>query len=687
MKISELISRFDDIYIEGLAALLFILGFHIYVCFGLLFIYLICFYKRINWFRCLILGFIICVGFFVVNINNQTRMINDEVKIVDIDTYDNCDRLTVRYQYKKYYIYVYDHRYSLGDHIYIKGEIIKYEHERVPFGFDAYDYFVSKGIYGLINIDEINYISSGFNIFSFRDQLLSHYGNTYLRCLIFGEQLDKDMKETLSSLDIIFLMNLSGIHVFALIMMVKKGLFYLNIEEKYQKIIILLIYIGILYLSKIDLSILRLTFAYIIILINKKYNHRMLKVDRHILTFLVLLLLDYHLLYSIALLMMFIIIMMLDLTSYLYNHLHPFKKRYVMSWIAVLSLLPFQNHISILYLMMMPIMILLFGYVIYPLLWLMMIAPKLTFIDSFVNFIYQKLLLTIEQYQLTIEFHSFNNYFKLIIFIVLIWFLLSKTLYQRMKKLVILMIIIFLPTIVFNHVSKDLFYMIDVGQGDGFYIRVDDINIVVDCYENTLEFLKDHGINHIDYLILTHSDEDHILEANRIISEQSVNQIILNAYDDYEIKGSNIRRIKAGEQIDIGSEVVEFYNPILDYGNTNNNSLVFKICIGDLDFLFTGDIESKAEEQIIEKYENKLKSDVLKIGHHGSDTSTSNAFLDIVSPKYALISVGKNNRFHFPAYDILKKLELNHIKTYRTDISGTVIYQYQFKRGKWSTYL
>ena len=615
--------------------------------------------------------------------NQVDENIDTEVKVVDVIKYDTYKKLTVKDGLNKYHMYTYDDKLDIGDQCYINARIQPYDHQSVPFGFDPYTNYLSKGIKGKITDYEIINIKQGFSIYKIRNDLLRQVDENYIRYLVFGEKADDDTKHIYQNLDIAFLLNVSGIHVFILMIGVKKICFNFNISDKNQVIIICVLYGLLLYLSRFDLSILRLSISYLIIIVTKKYSIKIMSIDRLCLTFIILLLTNIYLMYSVGFLMMLIILLAIDLISPIYKKQPIFIQRYLTSTLIVCMLLPFQNHINLLYLVFVPIIMLYMTLIIYPLSILTFIFDDISIILRFTTQLYEHSLIYLNTFSYTIRFHAFNHAFKFIIYITFVYLLFSKNARQILKRVIIFISILSLPTIYFNHVEQDMFYMIDVGQGDGTYLKLDDKHIVVDAFKGTKSFLENHGVYHIDYLILTHSDIDHIYEAQDMINALDVDIVIINAYDDYGLANATIKRYQARDHIILNDRTIKFYNPIVDLDDSNNNSLAFKVHIGDLDFIFCGDIEKEAEIKMIETFEKELKSDVIKIAHHGSNTSSSKMFIETVSPSYALISVGKNNKYDFPASETINLLNQYQIKTYRTDINGTIIYAYKFKHGKW----
>lgn len=232
-------------------------------------------------------------------------------------------------------------------------------------------------------------------------------------------------------------------------------------------------------------------------------------------------------------------------------------------------------------------------------------------------------------------------------------------------------------------------HFIDVGQGDSILIQVNYKNILIDSgpkdeKDKLVKYLNSLNIHQFDYVIATHPHEDHIGNMAYIIN----NYKVLNFYspkidnnttsfenmaEALSRKNLKIKVLKANAStINLGENtLVEVFSPNLDYyDNLNNYSPIIKISYGHNSFLFTGDAEEEIEQEIITNNFN-LKSDVLKVAHHGSSTSTTKSFLDSVKPKIAVISVGKNNSYGHPTKDTLNKLKES--KVYRTDINGNIV--------------
>lgn len=232
-------------------------------------------------------------------------------------------------------------------------------------------------------------------------------------------------------------------------------------------------------------------------------------------------------------------------------------------------------------------------------------------------------------------------------------------------------------------------HYIDVGQGDSILLQQGGKNMLIDAGTNKstdslLKYLDEQNIDKIDYLILTHPHEDHIGGADKVISRFNIGTVIMpkitastKTFKDV-VSAMNAKNLKAtspvpGSKFKLGDADCTILGPInSDRDDLNTYSVVLKVKYKDASFMFTGDAQASNEQDMIGRGYD-LKADVLKAGHHGSRTSSSQDFLDRVNPRYAVISCGKGNDYGHPHKQIMDRLKKMGIKVYRTDESGTII--------------
>lgn len=232
--------------------------------------------------------------------------------------------------------------------------------------------------------------------------------------------------------------------------------------------------------------------------------------------------------------------------------------------------------------------------------------------------------------------------------------------------------------------------MIDVGQADCFLLMQNGETALVDCGtrstgKQAISYLKNMGITKLDYVFGTHPHEDHMGGMYDILTNFKIGKVVIPLVQDritsnWYLKLLNelssgkytIENPEAGTMYNLGDATIKVIGQLDDAkGNLNNYSTVLKVTYGQMDIIMTGDAEIEVEEQILKSGED-IDAEILKLGHHGSDTSTSDEFLNAVSPDYGLISCKIGNKYKHPSKAIVEKLWVKGVRVFRTDEQGTV---------------
>ena len=228
---------------------------------------------------------------------------------------------------------------------------------------------------------------------------------------------------------------------------------------------------------------------------------------------------------------------------------------------------------------------------------------------------------------------------------------------------------------------------LDVGQGDAAVIQCGGQAMLIDGGKPEKSsyiyaWLQQHGLSYLDVIVATHVDADHIGGLSGALNYASVGTaycpVTTGTTETFQSfvkylaqRGKQITVPTAGETFALGGAQVQILGPLRRAEDSNDNSIVLKVSFGATSFLFTGDAE-RAEEQDLLNAGVNLQSTVLKVGHHGSDTSTSYPFLRAVAPKYAVISVGTGNSYGHPTEAVLSRLRDAGVTTFRTDMQGEI---------------
>lgn len=603
--------------------------------------------------------------------------------------------------------------YSLGDTIYFEGNLVLPSKNSVFNLFNYKEYLERKEIYYLVEIIMIQKIDSSKNLLYQLKNKINHHiskyqSSSYLQAFLLGDmsKIDDDILATYQKNGVSHLLAISGMHVSflsgMLLLLFKKIRFSTLIQ--YLSVILFLLFYMIL--SGNTPSISRAVILFSLISINKVFDLKISTLQLLLITFCLLVINNPNILFDVGFEYSFLISFYLILFQKKLNQDSYLKGLFQISFFSFLVSLP----ISILYfyqvnlfsIFLNLVFVPLVSFIIFPLSFLTFLLP---FLDSVFSFL--------TQFMETLSLFFSNHLSFLLIFrkphLVWIFFyyfflLLFRYDYKKIGSLGIILLLSYQYFYLFLF-PQTFFIMIDVGQGDSLLIHSNNHTLLVDTggkieykrekwqirktktiAEKTLiPLLKSYGIRKLDYLILTHGDTDHMKEANNLVREFPVSQVIFNpdSYNDLElslIKLLEQRKIKYYQnvkRVGLGNLQLSFLNTKL-YDNENDNSNVLYFSYFNFQFLLMGDASKKRESDILVNY-NLQNIDFLKVGHHGSNTSSSKEFISKISPKYSLISVGKDNHYGHPKDSVLDILK--DTKIYRTDINGSI--EIQLKKNKY----
>ena len=627
---------------------------------------------------------------------NYKEVNNVEGIVTDINYYDNKVSFIVKGKEK---VLVNDYnsntKINLGDKVYIEGKS-KLPNVNTNFNlFNYRKYLMSKKIFYTFDLEEIQITKNDNLFYKIKNSLiykLDSINNNYLYTLILADnKINDEIYLSYQTNGISHLFAVSGMHISLI-----TGVLFLLLNKviKNKKITSLFIssfLIFYIFLTGFSASVIRSSFMFIGISIFKIFK---LKVDSiYIISIIliILLLVNPFYLYDIGFIYSFSIsISLILLTNYINSYSNYFSKLFIISLISFLVSIPITVNQNFEINLLSPFINMFFvpfvSFIFFPFAIISMIMPSLLPVFNILIFILEKSSIIFALFKIELVIPHLN------FIIIIMYYLLVYLFFKTKEKYYLVMILVFL-LLCSNYKYFDNTYkitMIDVGQGDSILIEFphNKENIMIDTGGNhnydlskniLIPFLKSKGIKKLSNLIITHGDYDHMGSSFNLINNFKVENVIFNkgTYNELEnalikvLEENNINYTSNLKEIRLGSVIFYFLNTKV-YDNENDNSSVIYVTLGNKDFLFMGDASIEVEKELIVRYDLQ-NIDVLKVGHHGSKTSSSKEFLDEINPKYSIISVGKNNRYGHPNKEVLDNLKDS--KAYRTDIDGSIMFK------------
>ncbi len=602
-------------------------------------------------------------------------------------------------------------RYQLGDKLVVNGTFIIPNKNTVFNLFNYRNYLKSKKIYRLYNATSITKINNNISFhYRIKNMIISRINklssSNYLNAFILGDTslIDNNIKNSYQINGVSHLFAISGMHVTLFSTLILYFLKKISKNDILNKILLTLFLLIYAFMANFTPSIMRTVLFFILVSINEIFNFKIKTINLLILTCICLLFYNPFYIYSIGFVFSFIITFYLIIFSELINnHRNYYVKLLVTSIISFLASLPIVINnffsINLLSIIFNLVFVPLVSYLVFPL-------TLITFIFPLFNHILIFFLNILENMSLFCSKIDFLNITlcKLNIYLIIGYYILITVILCLFKKgkyqsILILVPVLFIHNNILIFNKYPIITMLDVGQGDSILISLphNKGNILIDtggvvnynkkglleiseysiALNKTIPYLKSLGIKKLDYLILSHGDYDHAGEAQKLISNYYVSNLILNSGNDNSLEQEillvakkyniNIKHFSQN-MLSISNYKFYFLNDS-DLNSENEDSLIILVKINNHNILFMSDVGIDSEKYILSKY-NLPKIDILKVGHHGSKTSSGKHFIDYINPKYSIISVGKNNRYGHPNNDILENLEMS--KIYRTDTDGSV---------------
>lgn len=648
---------------------------------------------------------IITIYLTIIRIVFDKNYIVEDIKIPIVITINNYyidgNKLVIESNNIRstYYIKNYKEKLSLERKIKVGDKYKIYGEVSVPKN----NYLKVKKINYLIKVSSLKKIKSTNNLlYIIKNIIIKRLNkNPYLNTFLLGDKtyLSSDSIYSYQENGISHLFAISGMHITLLSSIIIKILKVIKVSENKRYFITSLLLIIYLLLVGISPSILRGVLFFILFSINNIYYFYIKSINLYILALSITLLINPFYIYDIGFIYSFSISLALLLsTNYLSNNNY-FISLLKTSYISFMSSLPITlynycsiNLLSIIYnLFFVPLI----SIIIFPLSLVVLFIPILIPIYNVFTYILEKIsLFLVNITTFKFIFKRLNISIYIFLFIVIYILIISLNNYKKdyLKYIFPVLIILYIfPTLI----SIPSLYMIDVGQGDSLLLIDKNKTILIDTgglskYEEewskstkeysivkskTVPLLKSLGVKKINYLILTHGDFDHLGETLNLLKYYKVDTIVINSnYKNYlerKVINSHNNVVIGKEGYEISLNNINLIQLNEDLKDENDSSQIYYVTYKDRIILLTGDASIKSEKLLLEKYDIG-HIDILKVGHHGSNTSTSNELLESTTPSIALISCGLNNKFNHPNIETINKLNKYKINYYRTDLQGTI---------------
>lgn len=619
------------------------------------------------------------------------------------------EKILCTYYFKEDSTLEFKNTYKLGDIVLLDGIITIPRETRVFNLFNYKEYLKYEGINYIFEITSISKISNNKNIFyniknKIIDLIDKSINKDYLYTFVLGNSkyIDSNIMDSYRINGISHLFAVSGMHVTLLSLIILK----IFDKFKYKDLLVIVVLIFYMFLTNFSPSILRAGLLFILIFINTKLKLRISTINIMLILLSILIIINPYIIYKIGFQYSYIISFYLILFNKIINRgKSKISKLFLVSFISFLVSLPITINsffsINILSIILNIFFVPIVSSIIFPLSLISIIIPYTDIVLNIIIDIFEILSSIASNIDILVFTMAKMSALVTIMYFIIITYVLYQISNNKYKSIILLILILFVHNNISYFNNNNEITFIDVGQGDSIFISMpynrgnilidtggnemfyDKLNVKNNTYsigkDTIVMYLKSIGKKELDYLILTHGDNDHLGEAIKVVDNIKVNNVIFNcgSINDNEFKIINVlreRRIDydfyCNKKLKLYKYDLYFINDSKDYGNENDNSLVMYLDINNYKFLFTGDISDKVEEELLLKY--NLDVDVLKVPHHGSKTSSSNKFLNETSPLYSIIEVGLDNRFNHPSQIVLERLEKVNSKIYRTDKMGSI---------------
>jgi len=603
---------------------------------------------------------------------------------------------------------------KLGDLVFLEGHLKEPTNNTKPNQFNYKKYLYYHQQFYTLNISSYKVLKK-HNSFKYIIKNLinnsvaeDNLANNYIKAFVLGNSSDIDIIEEYRFLGISHLFAVSGMHVSLFVSFFAFVLKRLKINNNISLVIISIFLFFYAFLTNFISSIIRSIAIFLGNRINQLLKLELSNKKVFIICICFITFFKPFIIYDIGFIFSSIIsgylIFFSDLISQKKNYFSRLFLTSLIAWIVSFPIVVYNyyeiNFLSVIYNMFFVPVI---SFIMFPLSILALIITPLKSILIILVTLMEKIIIFLANLKTSLIFIR-PNYLVLIIYFIVITFVLY---FVKCGRYSFIFLFLFLIIIHYNYnllLPSSYLIALDVGQGDCFLLHNYNKTFMIDTggdifsngnynfskkAEELLATLKSLGIRKINYLFITHGDYDHMGEAINLVNNFKVEKVIFNCGENNDLEKELIKvldkkKIKyysCIKELNIDENKLYFLQT-KEYDNENDNSNVIYTELSGYKFMFMGDASISTEHEILNKY-NLSDIDVLKVGHHGSKTSSSKDFINEINPKYSIISVGKNNRYGHPNKEVLNNLE--NSKIYRTDKDGSIMFKVKNNKLKIET--
>ncbi|MFD2046125.1 DNA internalization-related competence protein ComEC/Rec2 [Ornithinibacillus salinisoli] len=614
-----------------------------------------------------------------------------------------------------------------------------------PGQFDYRSYLATQGITYQLIVESIEDIScqgsSPFisKIFQWKvllqeglSELYSTETYAWINALVLGNDdfIAEDTIEIFRKWGLSHLLAISGLHIGLVVALIYFVLIKLSIltKEKAQWTITFVLPLYAL-LAGGQPSVWRASLMVLMIVLLSKLKRVYSSIDIISMVFILLIIFDKYIVYHIGFQLSFLVTFTILLSrEWLLETQSLFFQMLKISFISQIVIIPLQflyfSSVQPLAILLNVIVVPYFSFFVIPFMFILVFFSLFPFVakifDQLFIFVHEKLFVSfLEVIDHYVYFPWINGSFPLsiaVVFYALVLLMMKNI--QLHKSMLAFRYGVLLTVLIMYVICRPYFSpngsvtMLDIGQGDAIVIELPyrEGVILIDAGANfTFDqmepgekvftqiikpFLHTKGIVKLDAIFISHEDVDHYGSVGYLLEEFIVEQIFISPYFElppselltWKKLGTEINRVQKGEEVIVGEKSFYVLEPSENKGSSNENSLVIYSEFGGQNWLFTGDIGKITEENMMKNYP-ELVVDILKVAHHGSHSSTDKYFIETIEPDYALISVGKNNRYGHPAKEVLQTLEEADVTILRTDLDGAVFFHFGHESGTFYKYV